>query len=146
MLQEDHQIQAALSSGFPVSSGSYGYSPAALLPSLFSDEPHHQNPFPGNNYASNNHAASDWQRNVSTPPKQLSHHNHGGLHFSNDTPFWNASEQVVGSQIRPSLNFPPSQLHHQYATPMFDQKPKSIINNLATKVIIILYCVAYMLS
>lgn len=138
----------ALSPGFPASSGaSFGYgNSAAFLQNLFDSEPvpqQQQQSFSSNNRSMNYNSSSttpnygsnlghnnSWPR-FSAPNKQLQQP-HGGLHFSNNTPFWNASEAVGpndnNSIIRAGLfpSVPVQQL--QYTTPnMFDEKPKNVL-------------------
>ncbi|XP_024030961.1 transcription factor bHLH112 isoform X3 [Morus notabilis] len=147
----------ALSAGLPVSSSpSYVYgssTTATLLQSLFDDEAHHDHQLPQQNSFSNNNRPINYNNSSSTPvnygsnncnnnmvssswprfsaPKQLQQQP-GGLHFSNNTPFWNASEaagqnnnNIIGrAGLFTSL---PQQL--QYVTP-FEEKPKC--NNFTT--------------
>ena len=151
--QDHHHHQTALSAGFPAGSASFGsYESAALLQSLFDGDSQLQaqpQPFcsrsldyspPNNIYGSNNGnsnnmvtPSTNWTRNNISAPRQPAA-GARGLHFSNNTPFWNASEAVSSeSNARPSLiNFPPA-APQQYATPAFEQKPKcNNNNNLAT--------------
>lgn len=128
------------SAGFPVGSVSYGY-PSTLVQSLFdSDSQSQQSLFnnnrsimsyssTANNYGTNSNelSPSSWTK-FSAPfyPKQQP----CGLHFSNKTPFWNAStEALTDNNIRPGLH-PSSQ--SQYLVPTFEEKPKC--SNLPTKV------------
>lgn len=64
---------------------------------------------------------------TSSPPKQQQQpqplaHGHGQLHFSNNTPFWNASAPAGSNDGRSS--FFPSLRTHQQPAPTFDDKPK----------------------
>lgn len=56
---------------------------------------------------------------TSSPPKQPSYNNH--LHFSNNAPYWNASEAAAMKEVRPSF-FP--SLQPQFPTQSFEEKPK----------------------
>lgn len=130
------------SAGFPVGSVSFGY-PSTLVQSLFDSDSqsHEQSLFnnnrsimsyssTANNYGTNSNelSPSSWPK-FSAPfyPKQQP----GGLHFSNKTPFWNASTAALTDTtiIRPGLH-PSSQ--SQYLVPTFEGKPKC--SNLTTKV------------
>ncbi|XP_041025809.1 transcription factor bHLH112 isoform X1 [Juglans microcarpa x Juglans regia] len=129
------------STGFPVGSVSYGY-PSTLVQSLFdSDSQSQQSLFnnnrsimsyssTANNYGTNSNelSPSSWTK-LSAPfyPKQQPA---CGLHFSNKTPFWNASTVALTdtTTIRPGFH-PSSQ--SQYLVPTFEEKPKC--SNLTTK-------------
>lgn len=128
-----------LSCGFPVgSTSSYGY-PSTLIQSLYDPDPQPQpqpqnslftNPSmsysPASNYgaiSSNELSPTTWSKvpnsllKPSMPKQQLN----SGLHFSNNTPFWNASAEAL-NDIRAGV-FASSQA--QYQTPNFEQKPNS---------------------
>ncbi|KAL2341986.1 hypothetical protein Fmac_009926 [Flemingia macrophylla] len=130
----------SLSGDFPVVSASYGY-PSTLIQSLYEPEPQ---PQPQNSLFSNpslsysstanygtcsNELSPTWSKvssllKPSMPKQQLS-----GLHFSNDTTFWNASAEVL-NDIRAGV-FASSQ--PQYQTPKFEEKPNcpnTLLNKL----------------
>ncbi|XP_027332514.1 transcription factor bHLH112-like isoform X2 [Abrus precatorius] len=119
-----------LSGGFPVGSASYGY-PSTLIQSLFDPKPQPQpqnslftNPTMSYSSTTNygtcsNEPSPTWSKvssllKPSMPKQQLS-----GLHFSNNTPFWNASAEAL-NDLRAGV-FASSQA--QYQTPKFEEKP-----------------------
>ncbi|XP_047155538.1 transcription factor bHLH112-like isoform X1 [Vigna umbellata] len=123
----------SLSGGFPVVSASYGY-PSTLIQGLYDPEPQ---PQPQNSLFTNppmsyssstanygtcsNELSPTWSKissllKPSTPKQQLS-----GLHFSNDTSFWNGSAEAL-HDIRAGV-FASSQA--QYQTPKFEEKSNS---------------------
>lgn len=71
-----------------------------------------------------------------SPPKQPPqlpphhHHHHGQLHFSNNTPFWNASSAAAMNDGRPSL-FP--SLQSQIPLPNFEEKSKARNNMICSR-------------
>lgn len=126
------------SSGFPVGSASYGY-PSTLLQSLYDPDPQPQQYLFDNrpmNYSSTanyrtslNELSPSWPKyspymKPTLPKQQPSSH----LHFTNNTPFWNASAAAL-NDIRASF-FPTSQ--SQFLTPTFEEKPNC--SKLTTKV------------
>ncbi|KAK7412240.1 hypothetical protein VNO78_03691 [Psophocarpus tetragonolobus] len=131
----------SLSGGFPIVSSSYGY-PSTLIQSIYEPEPQPQPPNslftnPSMSYSSStanygtcsNELSPTWSKvssllKPSVPKQQLS-----GLHFSNNTPFWNASAEAL-HDIRAGV-FASSQT--QYQTPNFEEKPscpKTLLNKL----------------
>ncbi|KAF9666896.1 hypothetical protein SADUNF_Sadunf16G0276400 [Salix dunnii] len=120
-----------LQSSFPMDSSSiYGTAATMLQGLLISDNQAQQSSFEnrqmsyayGANYGISTNEflpslpkGSQFFRN--SPPKQLSHNQ---LHFSNNTPFWNASASAI-NDVRPS--YCPS-MQPQFATSNFDEKPK----------------------
>ena len=137
MNQEFSMDQQSLSSGgFPIASASYGY-PSTLMQGLYDPDPQPQpQPQPQNslftnqpmsysstaNYGTSSTELSPTWSTVSSllkpsmqPKQQLS-----GLHFSNNTPFWNASAEAL-RDIRAGVFSSSSQA--QYQTPTFDDKP-----------------------
>lgn len=129
-----------LSSGFPMSSASYGY-PSALLQGLYDPDPQPQQYLFDNRGAINNYSSManyrtslnelspSWPKDSpymkpSLPKQQPTTH----LHFTNNTPFWNASAAAL-HDIRASF-FPSSQ--SQFLTPTFEEKPNC--SKLITKV------------
>lgn len=125
-----------LSCGFPIGSASYGY-PSTLIQSLYDPDPQPQpqnslftNPSISYSSASNYGAISSnelspttWSKvpNSLLKPSMPKQQPSSGLHFSNNTPFWNASAEALGD-IRAGV-FASSQA--QYQTPNFEQKPNS---------------------
>lgn len=89
------QQSSGLSCGFPIGSdgNSYGYpSNSTLIQSLFDPDPQPQ-PQPQNSLYTTNHSMLSpptWSKVSSMPKQQLN-----GLHFSNNTPFWNASAEAL---------------------------------------------------
>lgn len=130
-----------LSTGFSMGSPSYGY-PSTLIQSLFDPDPQPQQSLFNNrtiNYSSPpnygttlNELSPCWPKLAPflkpSLPKQQQQPACGGLHFSNNTPFWNASATAL-NDIRPS--FLPSP-QPQFLVPTFDEKPNCF--NLTTKV------------
>ncbi|XP_075663595.1 transcription factor bHLH112 isoform X3 [Castanea sativa] len=126
-----------LSTGFPVGSASYGY-PSTLIQSLFDPDPQPQQSLFNNrslsyssatNFgATTNELSPSWPRFPPFFPKQQP----CGLHFTNNTPFWNASTAVATVGLNDSVRagvFPSSP--SQYLVPTFEEKPKC--SNHATK-------------
>lgn len=133
----------ALSASFPVASTPFGYTTSTLLQNLFEGEttnttqPHQQSfcnnqSVNNNNYSSSgaNYGSNMWPRfsplilnSRPSPPPPLKHQQPtSGLHFSNNTPFWNASSPSPNDGVFPSTP-PPQQL--RYVTPKFEElKPK----------------------
>ncbi|KAI4299250.1 hypothetical protein L6164_032727 [Bauhinia variegata] len=139
MNQEFPLDQQNLSSGpstvtFPIdSSASYGF-PASLIQSLYEPEVHQQQPQHSlftnrsmayssstGNYVTNSSSddlSPTWSNKVSPflkPKQQL-----GGLHFSNNTPFWNASADAV-NDLRARV-FGSSQPQYDHQATKFDEK------------------------
>lgn len=139
----------ALSAGFPVASSPFGYTSATLLQNLFEGETtttttntntatqplqQQQQPFCNNylpssgpNFGSNN----IWPRFSplilgSRPSPPLKQQPGTGLHFSNNTPFWNASSPGLNDGVFPSTQ--PRQI--RYVTPKFEENYKPKCNNL----------------
>ncbi|KAK7362988.1 hypothetical protein VNO77_05113 [Canavalia gladiata] len=143
--------------GFPIGSASYG-SPSTLMQSLYDPDPHpHPHPHPQpqpqpqlqpqpqhslftnrlmsysskvNYETSSNELPPIWSK-VSTFLKStpIAKQHPIGLHFSNNTPFWNASAQ--GLQDIRAGTFASSQ--SQYQTPSFEEKsncPNTLLNKL----------------
>ncbi|KAJ9129072.1 hypothetical protein P3X46_033835 [Hevea brasiliensis] len=120
-----------LSTGFSMGSASYGY-PSALIQSLFDPDPQPQQSLFNNrnmNYSSPsnygnilNELSPSWPKlapflKPSLPKQQQLPA--GGLHFSNNTPFWNASATAlndIGASFIPSSQ-------PQFLVPTFDEKP-----------------------
>ncbi|KAJ9136276.1 hypothetical protein P3X46_033368 [Hevea brasiliensis] len=128
-----------LSTGFSIGSPSYGY-PSTLIPSLFDPDPQPQQTLFNNrtiNYSSPpnygtilNELSPSWPKfapflKTSLPKQQQQPA--GGLHFSNNTPFWNASATGL-NDIRHSF-VPSSQ--PQFLIPIFEEKRNC--PNLTTK-------------
>lgn len=125
------------SSGFPMGSASYGY-PSTLLQGLYDPDPQPQQYLFDNrsmNYSSvtnyrtsMNELSPSWPKyspymKPSLPKQQPNSH----LHFTNNTPFWNASAAAL-NDIRASF-FPSPQ--SQFLTPTFEEKPNC--SKLTTK-------------
>lgn len=123
-----------LSPNFQVESASYAASPNSILQGLLVPDHHHQQQQQSMNYSyptsygmestSNQLMPSNsWSKFPqflrNSPPKQQPPH--GQLHFSNNTPFWNASSTGM-SDVRSSL-FPP--LQTQLPMPNFEEKSKN---------------------
>lgn len=132
------------STGFPVGSSSYGY-PSTLIQSIFDPDPQPQQSLFNNrsmsysssntNFGTNtNELSPTWPRFPSFLPKQQP----CGLHFINNTPFWNASTAAAatatGLNANIRTNVFPSSSPSQYLVPTFEEKPKC--SNLTTKPII----------
>lgn len=136
----------SLSGGFPIVSSSYGY-PSTLIQSLYESEPQ---PQPQNslftnpsslsysstaNYGtcSNEVSPTTWSKvcnslmKPSMPKQQLS-----GLHFSNNTPFWNASAEAL-HDVRAGVFA--SSPQPQYQTQKFEDKVSNCPDTLLKKVI-----------
>ncbi|RDX87427.1 Transcription factor bHLH112, partial [Mucuna pruriens] len=129
-----------LSCGFPIVSASFDYPPT-LIQSLYDPEPQpqpHNTVFtnPSMSYSStanygtcSNELSPTWSKvsslmKPSMPKQQLS-----GLHFSNNTSFWNASAEAL-NDIRAGV-FASSQ--PQYQPPKFEEKPNcpnTLLNKL----------------
>jgi hypothetical protein len=130
-----------LSAGFPVGSTPYGY-PSTVLQSLF-DHPDSQpqqslfnnqsmNYSSTANYGTNTNIDQllpSWPKFSPSMSKQQQQPLPWGLHFSNKTPFWNASTAALSDNARAGI-FSSSQ--PQYLLPTFEEKPKC--SNLPTKV------------
>ena len=128
--------------GFPMGSASYGY-PSTLLQGLYDPDPQPQQYLFDNrsanyssmaNYRTNlNELSPSWPKysspymKPSLPKQQPNTH----LHFTNNTPFWNASAAAL-NDIRASF-FPSSA--SQFLTPTFEEKPNC--SKLTTKVNIV---------
>ncbi|KAJ6950347.1 transcription factor bHLH123-like isoform X2 [Populus alba x Populus x berolinensis] len=133
-----------LQSSFPMDSSSIYGSPSTMVQGLLiSDNQARQSSFEnrpmsyayGANYGlSTNELLPSWPKGPqflrNSPPKQTSGNQ---LHFSNNTPFWNASASAM-NDVRPSY-FPSMQ--PQFTTSNFDEKPKNISevrdSNIAVK-------------
>ncbi|KAI4296546.1 hypothetical protein L6164_036495 [Bauhinia variegata] len=148
MNQEFPLDQQNLSSGsstvtFPIgNSASYGF-PSSLMQSLYEPETHHQQQpqhslftnrsmaysSSTGNYVTNssNDLSPTWSNKVSSLLKPKQHLS--GLHFSNNTPFWNASADAF-ADLRTGV-FGSSQPQYNHQTPKFDEKHNS--PNLITK-------------
>ncbi|XP_068667559.1 transcription factor bHLH123-like [Aristolochia californica] len=126
--------QGLPSSNFSMGSASYG-CPSTMLQGLFDPDPQtsYENRsinFPSQmNYRMNaNEIPPSWpkfpQFLKSSPPKQQSSNQ---LHFSNNTPYWNATAAAI-NDVRPG--FYPS-THTQFLEQNFEEKPNC--SNLTTK-------------
>ncbi|XP_034909725.1 transcription factor bHLH123 isoform X1 [Populus alba] len=126
-----------LQSSFPMDTSSIYGSPSTMVQGLLiSDNQARQSSFEnrpmsyayGANYGlSTNELLPSWPKGPqflrNSPPKQTSGNQ---LHFSNNTPFWNASASAM-NDVRPSY-FPSMQ--PQFATSNFDEKPKQNISEV----------------
>lgn len=142
---------STVTSTFQVDSSSlYGTTPSILIQGLLGGGPdhHHNNqqphqpmsfPYPNNSYGSlnsnNDHLMPSWSNKVpphflrGSPPKQLPPNNiNNQLHFTNNAPFWNASEAATNSIKDVRSSFFPS----PFSTPNFDVQSK--VHNLYTKI------------
>ena len=129
-----------LSAGFPVgsSTSSYGY-PSTVLQTLFDhpDSQPQQSLF--NNQSMNYSSTANFGTNTTDQllpswPKfstSMSKQQPWGLHFSNKTPFWNASTAALSHDNARAGIFPSSQPQY-LLQPTFEEKPKC--SNLSTKV------------
>ncbi|TKY71591.1 dimerization protein [Spatholobus suberectus] len=130
----------SLSGGFPIVSASYGY-PSTLIQSLYDPEPQAQpqNSLftnPSMSYAStanygtcSNELSPTWSKVSSLLKPSMPKQQPSGLHFSNNTTFWNASTEAL-NDIRAGV-FASSQ--GQYQTPKFEEKancPNTLLNKL----------------
>lgn len=119
-----------LSAGFPITSASYGYSPA-LLQSYFEPDPQPQQSLYNNrsmnymstpNYGTNsNEISPSWPKIPSFLKPSLPKQQPGGLHFSNNTPFWNANASASAPSSMTDIRagyFPSS----QFLPPTLDEK------------------------
>lgn len=121
-----------LSAGFPMGSASYGYPSTVLLQSLFEPDPQPQQSLLNNrsiNYMSapatyganaNELSSPPWPKlapclRPSLPKQQQP----SSLHFSNNTPFWNASSTGLSDVKASFLPSPQS----QFLAQTFDEKP-----------------------
>ncbi|KAG8635283.1 hypothetical protein MANES_16G015400v8 [Manihot esculenta] len=122
-----------LSIGFSMGSASYGY-PSTLIQNLFDSDPQPQQSLFNNrtincsstsNYGTIfNEPSPTWPKlapflepslpKQQPPPPQPA----GGLHFSNNTPFWNSSATAI-NDIRPSFV---SSSQPQFLVPTFEEK------------------------
>jgi hypothetical protein len=106
-------------------------------------------PYPTNNYGLNsnnelnmNMPSNDWSNKVpqflmrTSPPKQPINNQ---LHFTNNTPFWNASHEGANSIKDVRSSFFPT-LQPQFSTPNFDTHSKVLHNFFVLKQIISLCC------
>lgn len=119
----DHQ---SLSS-YPIGSvDSYGCYPSSLIQSLFDSQPQPQNSLFTN--------ASSMSYSSSMPKQQLS-----GLHFSNNTPFWNASAEAL-NDIRAGVLASSQSQYHQ--SPNFHNNNFNSSNTLLNKVYIIIIIIS----
>ncbi|KAG4960558.1 hypothetical protein JHK87_037191 [Glycine soja] len=131
----------SLSGGFPVVSASYGY-PSTLIQSLYEPEPQpqQQNSLftnPSMSYSSSsanygicsNELSPTWSKVSSLPKPSMPKQQLSGLHFSNNTAFWNSSAEAL-NDIRAGV-FTSSQA--QYQTAKFEEKP-NCPNTLLNKV------------
>ncbi|CAL5183332.1 unnamed protein product [Lathyrus oleraceus] len=110
----DHQ---SLSS-YPIGSvDSYGCYPSSLIQSLFDSQPQPQNSLFTN--------PSSMSYSSSMPKQQLS-----GLHFSNNTPFWNASAEAL-NDIRAGVLASSQSQYHQ--SPSFHNNNFNSSNTLLNK-------------
>lgn len=111
-------------------SGSYGY-PSNLVQSLYDSQPQPQNSSlftnPSMSFSSSNELSPTFSSILkpAMPKQQLS-----GLHFSNSTPFWNASAEAL-HDIRAGV-FASSQT--QYQTASFEEKKQNPPSALLNKV------------
>ncbi|KAG4971570.1 hypothetical protein AAZX31_13G231900 [Glycine max] len=131
----------SLSGGFPVVSASYGY-PSTLIQSLYEPEPQpqQQNSLftnPSMSYSSSsanygicsNELSPTWSKVSSLPKPSMPKQQLSGLHFSNNTAFWNSSAEAL-NDIRAGV-FTSSQA--QYQTAKFEEKPNcpnTLLNKL----------------
>ncbi|CAI9088621.1 OLC1v1023007C1 [Oldenlandia corymbosa var. corymbosa] len=122
---DHHQQQhpAMNYSAYQISSSSSNYG-GINNSSTVVDHHHHQlMAAPSNSWSNHNNNLPQFLRN--SPPKHpqpLQHHGHGQLHFSNNTPFWNASSSAPMNDVRSNL-FP--SLHSQIPLPNFEDKSKN---------------------
>lgn len=121
----DHQHQNLNSvtstglSSYPIGSvDSYGCYPSNLIQSLFDSQPQPQNSL-FTNPSSMSYSSSSMTK------QQLS-----GLHFSNNTPFWNASAEAL-NDIRAGVL---ASSQSQYQSPNFQNTNFSSSNTLLNKV------------
>ncbi|XP_027346774.1 transcription factor bHLH112-like [Abrus precatorius] len=128
---------------FPIGSASYG-SPSTLMQSLYDEpQPQLQHPLFTNrpmSYSSkasygtpSNEIPPIWSK-VSTflKPTPIAKQHPIGLHFSNNTPFWNASAEAL-NDIRAGTS---ASSQSQYQTPTFEEKPNcpsSLLNKLKSE-------------
>ncbi|GAU26340.1 hypothetical protein TSUD_101730 [Trifolium subterraneum] len=125
------------------SSTLYG-TPPSILQGSFENRSMSSFPYPTNNYGLNsnnelnmNMPSNDWSNKVpqflmrTSPPKQLTNNQ---LHFTNNTPFWNASHEGPNSIKDVRSSFFPS-LQPQFSTPSFDPHSKNIseVNTVVKK-------------
>ncbi|XP_058773823.1 transcription factor bHLH123-like isoform X2 [Vicia villosa] len=121
------------------SSALYG-TPSILQGSSMNSFPYATNNYGllnSNNELNMNMPCNNWSNNKvpqflmrTSPPKQSSTNNQ--LHFTNNTPFWNASEAPNSKDVRSSF-FP--SLQPQFSTPNFDSHSKNIseVNTVVKK-------------
>ncbi|GAV89969.1 hypothetical protein CFOL_v3_33380 [Cephalotus follicularis] len=121
---------ATCQAGFPINSASYGY-PSTLIQTLFEpDHPQQQqslltnrsmNLMPMENCGTCPHEISaSWPNKLGSFLKpSLLKQQPNSLHFSNNTPFWNASATCLNG-IKTSL---PPPLQSQYLPSTFEEKP-----------------------
>lgn len=134
--------QGMPSSNFQMDSTALYGNPSTILQGLFGGPDHTNHPqqstssnnftYPAATYGninSNELVPASWSSKVpqflrTSPPKQQQHqhqqpYNH--LHFSNNAPYWNASEATAVKDVRPTF-FP--SLQPQFSTQTFEEKPK----------------------
>ncbi|WJX68707.1 hypothetical protein P8452_53051 [Trifolium repens] len=124
------------------SSTLYGTPP--ILQGSFENRSMSSFPYPTNNYGLNsnneldmNMPSNDWSNKVpqffmrTSPPKQPTNNQ---LHFTNNTPFWNASHEGANSIKDVRSSFFPT-LQPQFSTPTFDPHSKNIseVNTVVKK-------------
>ncbi|KAK6946817.1 hypothetical protein RJ641_000290 [Dillenia turbinata] len=142
-----NNIQGNIATSFQMdSTGVYGGNPSSVLQGLLGSEhqtqQQQQSPFenrtPLNNYqyqgsygmSSNSEVLiPSWSKfpqflKTSPPKQQPSSLNQ--LHFSNNTPYWNASATTAATNVDIRPGFFPS-LQSQFSTPSFDDKSKNIL-------------------
>ncbi|KAF3453564.1 hypothetical protein FNV43_RR04004 [Rhamnella rubrinervis] len=139
--------QGMASSNFQMDSAALYGNPSTILHGLFGGPDHTNHPqssssnnftYPAVSYGninSNELVPASWSSKVpqflrTSPPKQQQQqqqqpYNH--LHFSNNAPYWNASEATAVKDVRPSF-FP--SLQPQFPTQTFEEKPKNICHEV----------------
>ncbi|XP_048325105.1 transcription factor bHLH123 [Ziziphus jujuba] len=106
--------QSSSSNSFPYPATTYGIGSINELPHHHHHHQQQQQP-------------STWSKvpqflRTGSPPKQQQQQPYNHLHFSNNAPYWNASEAAI-KEVRPGF-FP--SLQPQFPTQSFEEKPKNI--------------------
>lgn len=118
------------------SSASYGYPIPTLLPNLFEPDDQQQQQSLFNNRSSINYmsatATATYEANANELLSPTSWPKlHSSLHFSNNTPYWNASATATGVNVV-KAGFLPSPTQSQFLQQTFEEKPNC--PGLTTKV------------